>query len=263
MPEIEKLSVFVITKNEEEDIRQCLESVAWADEIVVVDSGSTDATEEIVREFTDKFIYNEWPGSNKQKQFALEQCSHNWVLSVDADEVVSPRLRKSIASLLSANPKCAGYKMLRRNYYKDKPICYGSMVPKPELRLFRKDMGHFIDRLIHDKVILSGRCGWVKGYLEHYNITDISEWIEKNTRYAILAARDDAANGKMVSIGHFIGVLNLFIRRYILLGGFLHGVSGLIFSVMPAYFRFLQYCIMWEIQKESKRAVKQKLRGNR
>lgn len=256
MPEIEKLSVFIITKNEEQDIRRCIESVTWADEIIVVDSGSTDTTESICREYTDKFIYNEWPGSNKQKQFALEQCSNLWVLSVDADEVVSPELRDSITSTLVAGPKHEGYKMLRRNYYKDKPLYFGSMVPKPEFRLFRKDRGKFVDRLIHDKVILDGRCGWVKGYLEHYNIDSLAEWVEKNTTYAIRSAKDDYEQGKRAGIGHFFGVLNLFLRRYILLGGFLHGVPGLMFSVMPAYFRLLQYCIMWEMQKEAGQSKK-------
>jgi glycosyltransferase involved in cell wall biosynthesis len=241
----------VITKNEEEGIRRCLESVRWADEIVVVDSGSTDGTEKICREFTDRFIYHEWPGSNRQKQFAMEQCSNLWVLSIDADEVVSPSLRASIESLLAGGPKCSGYKMLRRNYYKDKPLYHGAMVPKPELRLFRRDKARFIDRLIHDKVILDGPCGKVGGYLEHYNITDLYEWIEKNTLYARRGAEDDFARGKRIGFRHFVGVLNLFLRRYVLLGGFLHGVSGIVFSVMPAYFRLLHYCIMWEMQKEA------------
>jgi glycosyltransferase involved in cell wall biosynthesis len=230
-----------------------LESVAWADEIVVVDSGSTDGTESVCREFTERFIYHEWESSNRQKQFALEQCKCPWVLSIDADEVVSPGMRKSIESLLSGEPQCRGYKILRRNYYKDILLDFGAMHAKPELRMFRRDSGKFADRAVHDKVIIDGKVGWLKGYIEHYNISELAEWVEKNVRYARLSGEDDVAKGRRVTWRHFCGLPALFLRRYILWRGFLHGVLGLFFSAMPVYFRLLQYSVMWEKQKEAER----------
>ena len=249
---IEKLSVFIIVKNEEDGIRRCLESVAWADEIIIVDSGSTDATESICREFTDSFIFHEWESSNRQKQFAMDQCSNLWALSVDADEVVSPELRKSIENMLSGDSKCSGYKFLRRNYYKDIPLNFGAMHPKPELRLFRRDQARFKSGAVHDKIILDGPRGWLKGYLEHYNITDMAEWVEKNVRYARLSAEDDFARGKRVTWRHFAGLLFLFLRRYILWRGFLHGRLGLFFSAMPVFFRLHQYTLTRELQEASR-----------
>lgn len=238
-----------------ECIRRCLESVAWADEIVVVDSGSADSTEEICEGFTDRFMFHEWEGSNRQKQFALEQCSNDWVLSIDADEVVSPALAKNIQALMTSGPRYVGYKILRRNYYKDEPVDFGAMHSKPELRLFHRGHGRFAERLVHDKVLLDGPYGWVKGYLEHYNLSSISEWVQKNVRYAILSAEDDVARGKRVGFRHFAGLPGLFLRRYILWRGFLHGVPGLVFSAMPTYFRFIQYSTMWELQKEVGRRI--------
>lgn len=222
--------------------------MAWADEIIVVDSGSADRTEDVCRKFTDKFIYNKWPGSNRQKQFAADQCSNLWVLSIDADEVVSPELSKNIQSLLGKRPKHDVYKMLRRNYYKDRPVEFGAMHPKPEVRLFRRDRARFIDRMTHDKLVYEGPCGCVKGYLEHYNITELKEWYEKNLRYAAACAEDDFLRGKRIGFRHFAGLPNLFFRRYILWRGFMHGVLGLVFSAMPVFFRLAQYSIMWELQ---------------
>lgn len=252
---MERVSVFIITKNEEKDIRRCLESVAWADEIVVVDSGSKDATGDICREMGARFIFHEWENSNRQKQFALESCLNPWVLSIDADEVVSPEMRDSVKTLLSGKPKCDGYKVLRRNYYRDRPLYFAAMHPKPELRLFRRDRGRFIDRAVHDKVILDGRCGWVDGYLEHFNIVELAEWVQKNVGYARLCAEDDIRRGKPVGLRQFSSLCSMFFTRYILCRGCLHGVLGLFFSAMPVYFRMLQYSIMWEMQKEMGRRL--------
>ncbi|MEN6521665.1 MAG: glycosyltransferase family 2 protein [Armatimonadota bacterium] len=249
---MEKLSVIIITKNEENCIRECLESVKWADEIVVVDSGSTDKTEEICREYTDKFFYNEWPGSNRQRQLAADKCSNLWTIFIDSDEAVSPELAKNIQSLLKTEPKCDVYKVLRRNYYRDRPAEYGVMHPKPEIRLFRRDRVKFIDRSTHAKLVYSGKSGSVKGYLEHYNITELKEWYEKNLRYARACAEDDFTKGKRVGFRHFAGLPNLFFRRYILWRGFLHGVPGLVFSAMPVFFRLVHYSIMWELQSNSR-----------
>lgn len=167
---------------------------------------------------------------------------------IDTDEVVSPELAKNIQSLLKSGPKHDAYRMLRRNYYKDRPVEFGVMHPKPEVRLFRRDRVRFIERVVHAKLIYEGRCGWVKGYLEHYNITELKEWYEKNLRYAIACAEDDFARGKQVGFRHFAGLPGLFLRRYIIWRGFMHGVLGLVFSAMPVFFRLVQYSIMWELQ---------------
>ncbi len=247
-----RISVFVITKNEEARIKRCLESVSWADELVVVDSGSTDGTERACLEFTDRFIYNDWVNSNRQKQFALEQCSYDWVLSIDADEVVSLEMRRAIKELLSGKPSKVGYKVLRRNYYRERLVDFGVMHSKPELRLFRRDAGRFAPRAVHDKVVLDGPSGQIGGYLEHYNITSLSLWVEKNIRYGKVSAEDDFARGKRVTWRHFAALPSLFLRRYFLWKGILHGVLGFYFSAMPVFFRLHQYSIMWELQQNTK-----------
>jgi glycosyltransferase involved in cell wall biosynthesis len=250
---MERLSAIIITKNEEGCIGPCLESVKWADQIVVVDSGSSDRTMDICREYTDCVIYNEWPGSNRQKNFALSHAVNPWILCIDADEAVSPKLRQSIEKAIASDPPYAGYKMLRRNYYRDTPFEFGAFYPKPELRLFRRDKGKFIDRLVHDKVILDGKCGKLDGYLEHYNITDLAEWIEKNVRYAALSAQGDLSKGRRVTLWDFISPFGHFLRRYIFRKGFLHGIPGLVFSLLPACFRVLTCAMVWDGQEKARR----------
>jgi len=245
---IEKVSACIITKDGEDSIRQCLESVRWADEIIVVDSGSTDATESICREFADRFIFHEWEGYAGQRTFALTQCSHPWAFMIDDDETVSPELQASIREELSA-PGFDAYKVLRRNYFRGNPVDYAAMRPKPQIRLFRKECLSWIDRRVHEKPVLSGRCGWLKGYLNHYAVSDLSEWIEKNTRYAKLAAEYDASCGRRIGFWHFAGLPLHFLRRYLLRGGFLHGIPGLLFSALPAYFRFIEYSEAWDMQQ--------------
>lgn len=171
---------------------------------------------------------------------------------IDADEVVSPELAKSIKDLLESEPEFDTYRVLRRNYYKDNPAEFGVMHPKPEVRLFRRDCARFIDRMAHAKIVCNGKCGRVKGYLEHYNITNLKEWYEKNLRYARICAEDDIARGKQVGFRHFAGLPVLFLRRYIFWRGFMHGVPGLVFSAMPVFFRLVQYSIMWELQNNKR-----------
>ena len=260
---MEELSVFVITKNEEHCIARCLESVSWAEEIIVVDSGSTDRTQEIAESLGARFVFHEWENSNRQKQYALSLCTKAWALCLDADEAVSAELRQSIRQVLANPPPFAGYKMLRRNYYRDRPLDYGAFRPKPELRLFRRDKGEFVDRVVHDKVILDGPCGKLRGYLEHYNIEILAEWIAKNLRYAQLSAQEMHRRGKHATLASVMSPWWIFLRRYFFRKGIFHGIPGFIFSFLPAVFGFVTQFLLWEMGREEVRSQRSELRSQK
>ena len=156
-----RLSVVVVTLNEEERLRACLESVAWADEVVVVDALSQDKTAQIAREFTDRVIVRPWPGFAAQKNFGLAEAGGDWILSLDADEQVSPELREEILGVLAADGPSDGYRVPRRNLFGGQWIRHGGLWPDWQLRLFRRGRGTFVERAVHESVEVAasvGRC---------------------------------------------------------------------------------------------------------
>jgi glycosyltransferase involved in cell wall biosynthesis len=249
-----KLSAVIITLNEEENIRAACESVAWADEIVVVDSESTDATRDLAADCGARIIVNKWPGFAEQKQFATNAATHDWVLSLDADERVSPELRRAIAQLKNKDESTLadGYRVARRTYYMDRWIRGGGWYPDYQLRLFNRHDGNWGDRLIHESFQMrpGARIETLSGDLLHYtvrNTTDHEQMIKQ--RYAPLGARQMYREGKRTSgISTALAGPSAFVRSYILKGGFRDGAAGLTIAKFAAQHATLKHKLLKELQ---------------
>src|ERR1051325_7818436 len=249
-----KISATVITFNEESNIKAACESLAWADEIVVVDSESTDATREIAANCGARVIVNPWPGFGAQKQFAVEQAKHDWIFSLDADERVSDELKQSIQSLrsMSETELADGYLVARRTYYQQRWIRGGGWYPDRQLRLFKKSMGHWKQRHIHESVTMNpgARVEKLAGDLLHYTSQDAAHHHRMiGERYAPLAARQMFEEGRRTSV---LGVASAgpaaFIRSLILKGGLRDGFAGFTIASFAAHHAFLKHLMLWEKQ---------------
>ena len=246
-----KLSVVIITYNEEENIRGCLESANWSDEIVVVDSFSTDRTVEIAREFTPNVFQNRWTNFSQQKNLALEKASNEWVLNVDADERVTPELKKEILRILnSGSISIDGYYIPYRNHYLGKWIRHCGWYPDYHLRLFRRNKGKFNNRLVHESVIVEGKKGHLKSHLEHFSYKNLSDHLARIDKYAWLAAQEMLGRGKSTrAFDLLFRPLARFIRMYLIKRGFLDGIYGLIVSLMGSFYVFTKYLKLWELSR--------------
>jgi glycosyltransferase involved in cell wall biosynthesis len=251
-----KLSVVIITLNEEKNIRRCLHSITFADEIIVVDSGSTDNTCSFAREYTDHVIFHEMHGFGEQKQFAVEQATGDWILSLDADEWASSELRESILLVLEKHPSdlpYAGYKIFRRNIYLGRAMKHcGWYVPI--LRLFRRDHGQFNNKLVHEEIIVNGSVGMINGVIMHQPYRSLIHHIEKMQHYANLDAHELIKRGRNVrgwqaTIHLALRPLWKFTEKFFLQQGFREGIHGFILAVMAAYGVFLIHARCWELQK--------------
>lgn len=245
-----KLSVIIITLNEAENIRPCLESVGWADEIVVVDSGSSDGTVEICREFGAKVLINtDWPGFGPQKNRALEQASGDWILSLDADERVSPALRQSIEAIL-AKPAADGYLLPRQAYFLGHPMRHGGWWPDYVLRLFRRQAGSFAPVLVHETVLLQGKTAKLQEPLIHFSYVSLEQLLAKINKYSSAGARQAQSKQKTGSLGKALARgFWAFFRAYCLRAGFLDGSAGLIAAISKGeetYYRYLKLSFLAE-----------------
>jgi glycosyltransferase involved in cell wall biosynthesis len=248
----EKLSVILITYNEEKNIRDCLRSVSWAEEIVVVDSGSTDRTVELAGEFTDRIFSNPWPGHKEQKNFALLKASSNWVLSIDADERVTDELREFILKEL-LNPRFDGYRFPRKNYFLGTWLKHGGWYPDHVLRLFRRDAGSFGGINPHDRVVIqSGRVTTTPVPILHYTYGSLSQYIVKQDFYSSISAGEKHKAGGMSRSVRYVMPLKAvfkFIEVYMVKRGFLDGYPGLVAAVGAAFSAFFKYAKIWEMQR--------------
>src|SRR5271165_2585726 len=182
------LSIVIITLNEEANLARTLASVAWADEIVVVDSGSTDRTREVAESYSAKFYVEPWKGFAAQKNSALAKATGDWILSLDADEEVEPALAEEIRAILAANPSVAGFWIPRKNFFLGRWIKHGGFYPDPKLRLFRRGTGQFEDRLVHEDVRLNGPTAKLKGHLLHHAYPTLDSYLDHMNRYSSLGA---------------------------------------------------------------------------
>jgi glycosyltransferase involved in cell wall biosynthesis len=253
---MEKLSVTIISYNEEKNIRDCLESVQWADEIVVIDSFSIDKTIDICREYTDRVYQNKWPGFVEQKNFALTKASHNWILSIDADERVSDELGEEIKGLLSNSLKYDGYYIPRKTFYVNKWILHCGWYPDYKIRLFKKDKGRWEGTggtAIHESVKVNGRVGYLKGDILHHSFPTISSHLKTINSFTSISATENFKKGERTGILSilFRPIFNFF-KMYILKLGFLDGIPGLIVSVLSSYHVFIKYTKMWELGLKEK-----------
>lgn len=244
-----KLSVIIITKNEAENIRACLESVAWADEIIVVDAGSSDATVEICRELKTRVFVHDWPGFGAQKNRALAYASYDWVLSLDADERVTPELRVEIESALQ-NAPADGYEIPRLSSFCGRFMHYSGWHPDFVLRLFRRGRGSFSDALVHESVQLQGSVARLQQPLLHYSYRDFDEVLSKLNSYSSAASTMLQRRGKKGGLAQAVlHGLWAFIRTYILRAGFLDGREGFMLAVMNAENSYYRYIKLWLKQK--------------
>lgn len=242
-----KISVTIITFNEEDNIEDCLKSVQWAEEIILVDSGSSDATVEISKKYTDKIYFNKWQGFANQKSFALEKALNEWVLSIDADERITPELKDEI--LNSDLSSAEGYYIHRKNYFLDKVIKYCGWGSDFQLRLFRKSKTKLTERLVHEGFIVEGKTSKLKNQMIHLTHTDLKKTFSKINDYSTLEAVEKHKRKNINGLTMILYPLIAFIQHYIFRKGFLDGVHGLMVSINHAMTKLQVYMKIWEINK--------------
>lgn len=246
----EKITVIIPTFNEERNIKDCLETVKWADEILIVDSYSTDKTLEIARQYTERIVQREYINSAAQKNWAIPRATHPWVMIVDSDERVPPLLRDEILKLLENPGDFVGFRLFRQNHFLGKPIRFCGWQRDDVLRLFRKDKGRYQEREVHADVIVDGKIGVLKNKLLHYTFQSFDQYMKKFDRYTRWAARDRARTTQKVRWYHLtLRPLWRFIRQYFLYLGVLDGKAGLIICLLAAYSVFLKYARLWSQQQ--------------
>jgi glycosyltransferase involved in cell wall biosynthesis len=250
---MEPISATLITYNEERNIATALQSLAWTDEIVVVDSGSTDATVEICRTFTDRIFARNWTGYADQKNYAVEKASHNWIFSLDADEKLSPELQNEIKTLRRDGLKFSGYRIPRVAYFMGRWIRHGDWYPDYQLRLFNRQKGKWQGGRVHESVKLEEPPGYLKGEIQHYLYSTLSDYLRRLDTYSSLAASDYRERGENSSAWKLLThPLATFIKAYIIKGGFLDGTPGLMVAVMGAISVYFKYAKRYEMQLASK-----------
>ncbi|MHB1951031.1 MAG: glycosyltransferase family 2 protein [Acidiferrobacteraceae bacterium] len=236
------LSAVIITRNEAHRIERCLASIQWADEIIVLDSGSTDGTADICRRFGAKVsVTDDWPGFGPQKGRALEQARCDWVLSIDADEWLSPGLASEIRQVMR-DASAVACRMPRRSRCLGRIMRHGGFWPDYVVRLFRRAHGRFSDDLIHERVLIDGPIATLAEPLEHEAFTDLEQVLEKVNRYSTLGAEKLAAKGSRATLAQAIlhGLWS-FVRGYILRAGFLDGRAGFLLAVSNAEGTYYRY----------------------
>lgn len=245
-----KLSIAIITCNEEANIRACLESAAWADEIILVDAGSDDATVAIAREFTDRIYYRTWDGFAAQKEFALQQCTSPWVLSLDADERIRPDLRQEIRAIIRDPHAQAGYRVGRRSWFLGKWIRFGGWYPGYQLRLFRREAVRMNHRRVHEGFEVEGGTGTLAGDLDHFSHPSIVSSLDKMNRYSTLEAYDRLTRKRVHVIDFVTHPFAAFMRKYVAQGGFRDGLHGLVLAWVTAVVKLALYMKIWQLQRQ-------------
>lgn len=248
------ISVTVRTFNEEINIRDCLESVKWADEIIVVDSQSTDGTVSIAKEYTDRIIIRPWAGHIATSQFATDQTENLWVFSIDADERVSPALREELLALNLDSTHNDAFDMPRLHYFMRRWINHSGWYPDRNIRLFRKDRCHWGGYAPHDKIQVPGSLVSLKGDIYHYIYRDLAHYAATKNSYSTLTAIDHNRTGRRASLINFtLRPFYTFLHRYLIRLGFLDGLPGFVISVMEAHCVFLKYIKLYEMQRGLRR----------
>jgi glycosyltransferase involved in cell wall biosynthesis len=225
-----------------------LKSIAWADEIVIVDSGSTDRTEAISAEFKARFFLEPWQGFGAQKNSALQKCTGDWILSLDADEEVSAELAEQIQKVLARNPKESAWFLPRRNLFLGKAMRRGGYYPDRKLRLFKRGSAVFEERAVHETLEYDGITGVLSGDLIHYAYPTLNLYLEHMNRYSSLGAEivDARGGGGSFVVGILINPIATFLYNYILRGGFVDGREGLLLHLYHSCYVSWKYAKLWE-----------------
>ena len=245
------LSVIIITKNEAHDIRECLTSTSWASEVIVLDSGSTDDTVKIAREFTKHVhIVKDWQGFGIQKNRALTYATKDWVLSLDADERITPELRTEIQKSITEPNSNSGFRIPRSSNYCGKFMRHSGWSPDYVVRLFRKDSGKFSEDIVHESLVINGNIGTLNYPIRHYAFSDLEEVLDKINRYSSAGATQKLNQGKRSSLGKAVRHgLWAFMRTFFIQAGFLDGREGFMLAVSNAegvYYRYLKLMYLQE-----------------
>ena len=251
-----KISAVIITFNEERNIDRCLRSlVTVADEILVVDSFSTDQTERICLSHGARFIQNKFPGHIEQKNFAMEHAANDWVLSLDADEALTEDLQRSILSVKPDLGKHGGYKLKRLTSFCGKWVRHTGWYPDKKIRLWNREEGRWGGQNPHDKVIMNPgvSIGQLEGDLLHYSFYELKDHIDTIQKFSSIAAQSAYENGKRANLltNVLLGPLYTFVKKYFFQLGFLDGYTGFIISMNSAFSKFLKYTKLREIQRRN------------
>jgi glycosyltransferase involved in cell wall biosynthesis len=249
-----RISATIITRDEERHVAAALESLAWADEIVVLDSGSTDRTVEIARGFTDRVLVTDWPGYAEQKNRAAREASHDWIFSLDADERVTPELAASVARVRERGPDVDGFRVARRAWYVDRWVRHSGWYPDWQVRLYDRRRARFEGAYVHESVRLSGPPATLDGDLLHYTVEGLSDHHRRIDRYTTLAAEALAAKGVRPSLLRAaVQPPATFLKTYLLRQGFRDGAAGLAIAGFAAYYVFLRQMKLWERRMKDER----------
>lgn len=251
-----RLSACVITFQEEDRIQDCLASLAFCDELLVVDSGSSDRTRELAAAAGARVLEHPWPGFVLQKQFAVDQASHDWVLIVDADERVSPQLRAELEALRAGGfPGRAGWEFPRKTFYLGRFIDHGLWYPDRQLRLFDRRRGHLGGNEPHDRTLLESPPGRLSGDLWHYSYRDLDDHLRRIDRYTRIMAQGLSERGKRARLlDLFTHPFVRFVRGYVFKLGFLDGWRGLLIAFLAAHYVRLKYARLLVLQRQREEA---------
>ena len=245
-----RVTVTIITKNEAAHIGAAIDSAAWADEIVVVDSNSTDDTVAIASARGVRVESRQWTGWIDQKNFAASLASNDWILSLDADERVTPPLAQEIRGMLAETPPHSAYKVPRITFHLGRWIRTTDFYPDYQTRLYDRRRGRWTGHYVHESVAVTGSVGRLTQELEHYSYTDLGDHLDRINTYSTLAARQMFERGRRASVFDLITQgPAAFLRNYILRRGILSGSTGLVLSTVNAYSVFLKFAKLWELQR--------------
>jgi glycosyltransferase involved in cell wall biosynthesis len=244
-----RIAAVIITKNEERNIKDCLDSVAWADERIVVDADSTDRTVEVAEAAGARVFVRPWPGYGPQKNFGMDQTSADWIIILDADERVTAESRREIESLLAgpSPSRFAGYEIPRRNFFYGKWIEGGGLYPDYQLRLFRRDAGRYDDVMLHEHLHVGGDIARLQEPFDHYSMPTIAHHVRKMIWYTSLGAEEKLKSGKRITpwmiATHHLGTI---VKTYLLRGGYRDGIHGVIVAMFAGLHTFVKYAKAWE-----------------
>ena len=239
-----KISATIITQNEELNIERCLTSLSWVDEIVIVDSYSTDKTIEICKRFKCKIIQTDWKGFGNTKRFAVDNASNDWILSIDADELVTEELKNRIENIL-IDPKYQAYNIKRISYYLNRRVNHCGWDRDYPLRLFDRNYGNFNDKEVHESVVIKGNKTKLEEAILHYTYPNISSHINKINRYTDLSSIEMEGKRSYGILTSLLLGINKFLKMYFLQKGFLDGRIGFILSINSAFGVYLKYLKTW------------------
>lgn len=245
-----KLSVIIITHNEEKNLRRCLESVKYADEIIINDSGSSDKTLDIALEFGCRTISTTFTGFGAAKQLALDQATGDWVLSIDADEEIDEQLREAIIGAIR-NEGIDGWRLNRKSQFLGRWITHSGWYPDYILRLFKREKARFTTSQVHERVEIDGQVGTLPGHILHYTDPNVSHYLMKLDRYTALSAKMLFESGKSFHWYYLIvKPFAIWVKMYILKRGFLDGLPGFTLASLSSFHVFCKYAKLWELRKQ-------------